>query len=93
MPGGDVICISPEPFTTQGEAAALGELAEQHDWHSAIVITRTTHVLRARMYLRRCFSGDLAVVDSGEPSGLATWIYEYAYQTAAFLKSTTEPGC
>ncbi|MET0862965.1 MAG: YdcF family protein [Nakamurella sp.] len=92
-PGGDIICISPEPFTTQGEAAALGTMATQYGWHSAIVITRTTHVVRARMYLQRCFAGDLAVIDSGEPSSLTTWGYEYLYQTGAFVKSLTERGC
>jgi len=93
VPGGDVMCISPKPFTTQGEAAALGRLAAVHGWHSAIVITNTWHVLRARMYLQRCFSGALSVIDSGQPSSLPYWAYEYAYQSAAFLKSTTESGC
>ncbi|MFC9918987.1 ElyC/SanA/YdcF family protein [Agromyces binzhouensis] len=92
-PGGDVVCISPVPFTTGGEARALAELAEERRWTSAIVITRTSHVARARLLVERCFGGELAVIDAHEPLGFGGWAYQYVYQTAAFAKAFVTPDC
>jgi DUF218 domain len=93
VPGGDVVCISPTPFNTYGESVALEQIAQERGWDSAVVITRTSHVLRTRMFMHRCFQGNVAVIDSQEPSDITTWAYQYAYQSGAFLKSLTETGC
>lgn len=93
QPGGDVVCISPIPFTTRGEAEALAELAAERDWTSAIVITRTPHITRARVLVERCFDGELAMLDAHETLDVGDWAYQYAYQTAAFVKVVMTPEC
>lgn len=87
-----VICFDPEPRTTRGEARAFRRFAEEHHWTSAIVTTMPAHIARARAIVRRCYGGRLAMVPDAEgPFG--GWPYQYAYQTAATVKSWFLPGC
>jgi uncharacterized SAM-binding protein YcdF (DUF218 family) len=58
----EVICFIPHPFSTEGEARAVGRLATERGWHSLALVTSTWHVTRARMLLRRCFDGDVLAV-------------------------------
>ncbi|WP_375407463.1 YdcF family protein [uncultured Amnibacterium sp.] len=88
----DVICADPDPRTTRGEARMLRRYAVERGWTSAVVTTMPAHIARARSIVRRCFSGTLSMVSDTEgPSG--GWPYQYAYQTAATVKSWLLPGC
>ncbi|PPF11523.1 YdcF family protein [Rathayibacter rathayi] len=86
-PGGDVLCYSADPLTTQGEARQLRDLAAEYGWDHVIVITSSPHLVRAKMILQRCYSGDLSMVPSGEPMGLDYLVGQYFYQTGGFLKA------
>ena len=57
-----VICFQPKPESTQGEARALKRIAAKRHLRSVIVVTSTFHVSRARLIMRRCFHGRLAVI-------------------------------
>ena len=88
----DVICFDPDPRTTRGEARALRRFAAEHGWRSAVVTSMPAHLTRARAIVGRCFSGRIAMVPDAEgPFG--GWPYQYAYQTAATVKSWFLPGC
>jgi uncharacterized SAM-binding protein YcdF (DUF218 family) len=88
----DVICFRPDPSTTRGEARELRAEAASHGWTSAIVTTMPAHISRARTIVQRCFSGTLAMDPDAEgPYG--GWPYQYAYQTAATVKSWILQGC
>jgi hypothetical protein len=91
--GATVYCAQPEPFTTQGESEWLKTMAEIHHWNSAIVITKTSHISRARMWLERCFSGQLEMVADPNPRQFRDWIFEYAYQTGAYGKAFIFSAC
>ena len=56
-----VICFTPDPDSTRGEAEAVAALAARRGWRSLVVVTSTYHVTRARLLFRRCFRGRLAV--------------------------------
>lgn len=87
-----VICADPDPRTTRGEAAMLRRYAVEHDWRSAIVTTMPAQIARARSIIAGCYPGSLSMVPDGEgPAG--GWPYQYAYQTAATVKSWLLPGC
>ncbi|WP_169747739.1 YdcF family protein [Demequina subtropica] len=86
-------CRMPDPFTTRGEARWLRELVDQHGWESVAVVTFTPHLTRTRVIMERCWSGDIVYVDSREPITLGYWAYQYAYQSAAFVKVALEDGC
>lgn len=61
----EVICFRPPRQSTAGEARAIGVMAAEHGWDAVTVVTSTYHVTRARLYLRQCYSGELAVVSAG----------------------------
>lgn len=59
-----VLCPSPRPDTTRGEARTIAALAEREGWRRLAMVTSDYHVSRARLLLSRCFEGDLAVVSA-----------------------------
>ncbi len=62
-----VVCFQAKPYSTQGEAEAIGRLARAHGWNRVVVVTSTFHITRARMLVRRCYPGRLWMVGSSWP--------------------------
>lgn len=60
-----IVCFSPDPFTTQGEARVLESLSQENGWNSADVLTAQFHISRARVMVQRCYKGDLSMVAYG----------------------------
>jgi hypothetical protein len=87
-----VICADPSPRSTRGEARMLQRYAVKQGWDSAVVTTMPAHIARARTIIGRCFTGRVTMVSDAEaPYG--GWAYQYAYQTAATVKSWILPSC
>lgn len=63
-PSFDVICVTPLPDTTIGEAALFGELATKYGWEHLVVVTSDAHLSRASLWLKRCFTGNVSQVGS-----------------------------
>lgn len=82
-----VYCKQSLPFTTQGEIGMLEALAQKNGWDSAIIVTDTAQVSRARLYAGRCFSGRAVVLSDGSPMSMADAAQEYVYQSAGFAKA------
>jgi uncharacterized SAM-binding protein YcdF (DUF218 family) len=89
-----VICFSPEPSTTRGEAMFTQRLAEQYGWKAVVVISWRYHLLRARFIFDQCFDGD--VIMRGVPRNynlsLVEWEAVYAYQVVGMVKAVVV-GC
>lgn len=81
-----VICFRPDPFSTQGEARAIGRLARLHGWRRLDVVAGTTQVSRARLRIGRCYDGVLGMVGV-DPTGLFGWVHFVAYDEAAMVKA------
>ncbi len=84
--GVSVICFSPDPPTTQGEARFVAALANRRHWRRLIVIPSTTQTTRARIRFGRCYSGSVLMV----PVGFSTpwrWAYEIVYEWGALAKA------
>lgn len=89
-----VYCKQSMPFTTQGEIGMLEQLADKNGWRSAIIITDTTQVERARLYAARCFSGEAIVVSGDSRMSPLKSLQEYFYQSAGFAKAfLVTTGC
>ena len=86
-------CFVPDPGTTKGEARELRRLANQYGWRTVIVVTFRPHISRARFILEQCFDGELIMVASPAHIPLTRWSFEYAYQTAGYLRAVLQPGC
>jgi uncharacterized SAM-binding protein YcdF (DUF218 family) len=73
-----LVCVSPDPATTRGEARLFAELAEREGWDSLVLVTSTYHVRRAALLLDRCHGGRLRRV--------ATPLFnDYRWETARQL--------
>lgn len=86
-----VICASPDPFTTAGETRLLRQYATEHETGKTVVVTFTPHVVRTRFIFAKCGEGDVTVVGVDTDLTLLDWVYEYAYQSAAFVKAWFSP--
>jgi uncharacterized SAM-binding protein YcdF (DUF218 family) len=91
--GFKVFCFLPDPATTRGEAEEIRRLVRAHGWKSIIVVTSTYHISRARMIVDRCFDGQLYMVAARHGISFGTWVYQYFYQTAGYIKAFTQSGC
>jgi DUF218 domain len=91
--GFNVTCFQPHPATTRGEAEQVRDLARQHGWTSVVVVTSTYHLSRARMIFQRCLDGRLFFVAARRDISVLTWVYQYLYQTGAYVKAVLQPGC
>ena len=87
-----VICFDPVPFSTRGEARAIGRLAREHGWHRIVIVTSTFHLTRARMVVHRCYRGRLWAV--GTPTKWWRLPEEWVFETGKLaVQLTSERGC
>ena len=85
----NVYCFHPDPATTQGEARQIAKLAAEHHWQSVMVVTSRYHISRARMIVKRCYPGQVIMVESHGSISPYIWAYQFAEQTGGFLKAFT----
>ncbi len=86
-----ITCATPEPFTTAGEALLLDRFAAEHGVERTIVITYTPHVARTRYIFDTCYPGEVTVIAVDPHLTPWEWVYQYAYQTGAFVKAFLAP--
>ena len=92
-PSVTVICITPDPLSTQGEARFIGAEAKAAGWHRIVVVSSTPQVSRAEIRVARCYPGTIDMVGVS-PGGLGSWLYGIAYEWAASFKALfVQPGC
>lgn len=91
--GVDVICFTPDPSTTRGEAREIRRLAAERDWTRIAVVTSAYHVSRSRLIVSRCFKGTILMLASREHVSAPTWAYHWIYQTAGYAKAEVLRGC
>jgi uncharacterized SAM-binding protein YcdF (DUF218 family) len=87
-----VLCFQPVPYSTRGEARAIGRLARAHGWHRVVVVTSTFHTTRARMLIARCYRDRLWLVGTSSPPLrlLEDWIDETG---KLLVQLTVERSC
>ena len=83
--GVKLICFDPDPGDTRGEAEFTGRLAQRYHWKSIVVVATMAQDTRARILVRRCFSGSLYVITASVPWD--NWPYQIAYGWAALVKA------
>lgn len=88
-----VLCFTPNPVTTQGEARAIQRLAEEHHWRSINVVSNDFHITRARMIIRRCYSQDLQMLAVRQNISWRMWAFRGVYETAALVKAGIDRSC
>jgi uncharacterized SAM-binding protein YcdF (DUF218 family) len=89
----EVVCFSPKPASTRGEARALATLARRNGWNRAVLVTSTYHVTRARMLVERCYDGRVDVVAASPPTRPLHWVAALGHEWAALLAATLRWSC
>ncbi|WP_179251292.1 YdcF family protein [Enemella evansiae] len=89
----DVVCLSPDPVTTRGEARVFAELARERGWRSVTVVTHQSHITRSRMLMKRCFPGEVRMQAIDAENGRRAWAYAFAYETGAMIKAQLIRSC
>jgi uncharacterized SAM-binding protein YcdF (DUF218 family) len=84
-----VICFTPSPYTTRGEAMYLARLAKRHNWTHVIVVSWNFHMVRARYIFDQCFGGSVTMrpVPRSYDFTPVRWAWEYAHQYTGLLKA------
>jgi uncharacterized SAM-binding protein YcdF (DUF218 family) len=80
-----VVCFVAVPGRTVGEARFAAHYARAHHWHSIMVVPSRAQVTRARLLLKRCFSGRVLVVPASFQ--LARFPFEVIYEWGAMGKA------
>jgi uncharacterized SAM-binding protein YcdF (DUF218 family) len=80
-----VICFIPNPDTTRGEAEFVGRMARQYHWHSIVLVATAPQDPVALLRTRRCFSGDIYMINASFPG--SGWPSQVAYYWGAALKA------
>jgi uncharacterized SAM-binding protein YcdF (DUF218 family) len=88
-----VICFSPDPSTTQGEARQIEELARSHGWTRVAVVAPSFHISRARLLVRRCYPDTLVMLALPARHHWYNWTYQFVRQTAGYAKAVARRGC
>lgn len=89
----EVVCFTPRPDSTRGEARALARLARESGWNEVVLVTSTYHATRARMLLERCFDGRVEVVAATPPRQPLHWAAAVVHEWAAMVETTLRRGC
>lgn len=89
----EVICFSPEPVTTQGEAIIGSQLAREHGVETLGLLTFDNHLERARVVVSRCWDSDVHPYEFDRELGPRQRAYHVVYGVAAFGKAFLTPGC
>lgn len=87
-----IICFSPDPKTTQGEAREASVLAREHGWTSMTVVTTADQIWRAGVRFSRCWSGNLRLVQA--PTSIWVRSRSLLYEMGATVKAEVfQRGC
>ncbi len=88
-----MICFRPEPQTTRGEAEAIRRLARANNWRRIVVVTSRYHVARARILVRRCYSGHTSFVGATPRDGVVGWGKRIVHEWSGLAKALVVRGC
>ncbi|GAB3624445.1 hypothetical protein GCM10027418_25300 [Mariniluteicoccus endophyticus] len=90
--GREVVCTTPDPLTTRGEARVFAGLARERGWTSVTVVSHRTHLSRSRMLMERCFPGTVRM-HVQESEGRRAKAVAVLYETGAYVKASVLRGC
>ncbi len=85
----EVLCPSPEPVTTVGEAQAIGELVAVHDWDSVIIVTTDYHVRRAKTLDQKCTDAEVYAVGGSNRIGTLKLAERILHEMAGMVQALT----
>lgn len=86
-----VLCPVADEESTSGEARLIGRLAREQGRDSLVVVSSRFHLFRARLLIRRCYDGRLAMVGARPRAWRLP--YEIAWEWAKLARAGIQRGC
>jgi uncharacterized SAM-binding protein YcdF (DUF218 family) len=80
-----VVCFEPRPGRTIGEVEFVARYAKAHGWHKLIVVPGHAQTTRARLLMKRCFTGRIIMVPA--PTSWSSLPYDVLYEWGALTKA------
>lgn len=88
-----VVCFTPEPENTRGEAETIARLAAERGWTNLVLVTSTSHVTRARLLLERCYEGTLQVTDATPRQDVTGWMRAIVHEWGGLVTAMAQRDC
>ncbi len=88
-----IVCFSPDPLTTRGEARAIARLARDEGWDHVLVVTSNYHALRSLMHLGQCSSARVGMAGTVPDLGWVRWWGHALEETVGLAAAMARPAC
>jgi uncharacterized SAM-binding protein YcdF (DUF218 family) len=88
-----IVCFSPDPLTTRGEARAIARLARDEGWDDVLVVTSNYHALRSLTHVRQCSSAEVGMVGTEPDVGVLRWLAHAIEETVGLAAAMARPAC
>jgi hypothetical protein len=85
VPHISVVCFQASPDRTAGEVEFAARYAHRHGWHSLMIVPGRAQVTRARLLMKRCFSGRIVMVAA--PVRISQIPYDVFYEWGGLAKA------
>jgi hypothetical protein len=82
-----LVCFSPHPDSTQGEARFIRSFSRAHHRSRIIVVSGRAQTPRARIRVERCYGGQVLMVPASAPASWPIAVGDVAYEWGALLKA------
>lgn len=89
----EIICVTPRPSTTQGEAIAISQIAHSENWNKIAVLTFDAHSYRTKLLISRCWNKEIRMLSLDYDLSFYRKIQVSLYETGAVFKSVLTPDC
>lgn len=89
----DLICFTPKPMDTRGEAVALAELATEYQWKNMIVVTSKYHVERAGLLMEQCINAKVTMMATDPQFNAWQWFRRFVIETGGLIDVNLQPQC
>lgn len=89
----DVVCFTPAPMDTRGEATELGKLAAKNGWKNIVVVTSNYHNERAGTLMHQCVNAEVTMMATTPNFTPWQWLRRFVIETGGLLDVNMNPQC
>lgn len=89
----DVICFTPNPLDTRGEAQQIGTLVSEHGWKDVVVVTSKYHVERAGTLMKQCANAKVSMMATDPSLDGWQWFRRFVIETGGLISVNLHPEC
>lgn len=89
----DIVCFTPSPMDTRGEATAVGKLAAKYEWKTVTVVTSKYHIERAGRLMNQCVRAEVTMASTNPQFSTWQWLRRFAIETGGLLDVILQPQC